>query len=549
MILRLLNKRYLILLFTVLIVGCKKLDLEPLDRVPEDSFWLVDANVSNALNTVYSRMLNSQRFFYSDGLSDNAYAQLGVNVGTPENIASGSEGLFTPSLARILEDWRFYYEGIYAANIFLENIDKNTTLEPTVKDRMRAEATFIRAFHYFRLINWYGDVPLLTKIFSIDESKSVPRTPKAEVLTFVLDELDAAISALPKKEDYAAADKGRITKGTAKALKARILLYQGDRMEEVVAICEDLINDPATNGNYSLVTSSYADIFSPTNEYNSEVMLDLPYIAAARTHDEMSRFIPISAAGAGENYLAPTQELVDSYIMTNGMAINESSSGYNENNPYVNRDPRLAATVVYDQYVWTNANGSTQTIYIKPGSTPPNASQANEMGGGNKTPTGYYWRKYYDAAVIGNNSALNLILMRWAEVLLMYAEAKNSLGQMDATVWDQTIKPLRERAGFTASSALNYSVGSGRSMTDIIRNERRSEFALEGLRIDDLRRWRTAETLMNGWVHGAKWGPAGTDNGYIRVTQRSFNPAKHYLWPIPAEELQKNTSLSQNPGW
>ncbi len=549
--LKFLNKANVVILLVVAMLGCKKLDLKPTDRFTEDNFWQINGNVNNALNTVYNRIFNSQRFFYNEALSDNAHAQLGVNVGTPDQIAGGTDGLFSPDLARIQSDWTYYYQGIFAANLFLENVDKNTTMPAALKDRMKAEARFIRAFHYFRLMNWYGDVPLLTNIISVEDSRTAKRTPKADVLKFVLDELDAAAAALPKKEDYAAADKGRVTKAAAKTLKARVLLYQGNRMAEVATICEDLMNNQSVNGTYNTSQTSYASIFSSTNEYNSEVIFDLPYTVGVRTYDEPSRMIPISAgAQNSENYNAPTQELVDSYIMLNGKAINEAGSGYVESDPYVNRDPRLTATIVYDQYVWTNANGtSTQVIYIKPGSD-PNSSRLNEQGAGLHTPTGYYWRKYYDPTVVSNQSTTNLILLRWSDILLMYAEAKNSLGQMDATVWDNTIKLIRTRAGFTDPLALNYPGNSSVSMTDLIRNERRAEFALESMRIDDIRRWKIAEIVMNGWVHGAKWGPPGIDNGYLRVTERVFKPAKHYLWPVPSSEIQKDASLlPQNPGW
>ncbi len=546
MLLKLFNKINLIILFSVAVVSCKKLDLSPTDRYTENNFWQVNGNVSNALNTVYSRINTSQRYFYNEALSDNAFAQLEANVGTPTAISGGSNASFSADLLRVLQDWTFYYQGIYSANLFLENADKNTTLGTALIERMKAEARFIRAYQYFRLINWFGDVPLVTKVMTPEEANVISRTPKAEVLKFILDELDAAAIALPKKEDYGGNDKGRVTKGAAKALKARVLLYQGDRMAEVAAICEDLMNDQATNGAYALYPD-YSALFSdPTKEYNSEVMFDLGYVAGVRTYDELSRLIPISAGGAGENYLAPTQELVNSYPMLNGKGISETGSGYDENNPYINRDPRLAATIVYDQYVWTNPNGSTQVIYIKPG-TDPNPSKPNEYGSGLHTPTGYYWRKYYDPTAVSNQYNVNLILIRWADVLLMYAEAKNAMGQMDATIWDKTIKPIRARAGFTDPGALNFPAAA--NMTDLIRNERRIEFALESLRIDDIRRWRIAETVMNGWIHGPKWDPTSPDNGYIRVTQRRFDPAKQYLWPVPASEIQKDPNLTQNPNW
>ena len=541
-----------ILLLIAVVSGCKKLDLSPTDRYTEDNFWQVNGNVNNALSTAYNRIFNSQRFFYNETLSDNAFAQLDANVGTPSAIASGSDGLFAPDLLRVLQDWTFYYQGIYAANLFLDNVDRNTSLTAGLKNRMKAEARFIRAFHYFNLIKWFGDVPLITTAWKVDDveaSRVIKRNPRADVLAYVLNELDAAAAALPRKEDYAATDRGRVTKAAAKALKARVLLYEGNKMADVVTICEDLINNQGVNGAYSTLAGTYASVFSSANENNSEVIFDLPYIVNVRTYDEPSRMVPISApAQNSENYNAPTQELVDSYIMLIGKSIKEAGSGYDENNPYVNRDPRLTATIVYNGYVWTNPNGTTQVIYTKPGSDPSSA-RLNEQGSGLHTPTGYYWRKYFDPAAVSYASTTNLILLRWSDVLLMYAEAKNALGQMTATVWDQTIKPIRTRAGFNDPLALNYPGNSTVSITELIRNERRTEFALESLRIDDIRRWKIAETVMNGWIHGGKWGPPAIDNGYVRVTQRVFNPAKHYLWPIPSSERQKNTALTQNPGW
>jgi hypothetical protein len=540
---RYINKSVFLLLLVVLASGCKKMNLTPTDRFTELNFWLSDANVNNALNNVYNRMYTSQYIFYNEALSDNAYTRLGISSGFPDAIASGN---FTPTLARFLSEWDYYYTGIKAANIFLENVDQNTTLNTALKDRMKAEVRFIRAFHHFKLMNWWGDVPLLTNDITPDEAKIYQRSPKAEVLAFILSELDAAAAVLPTRDQYAESDRGRITRGAAKALKARVLLYEGNRMADVVAICEDLMNNQATNGTYSLV-SKYDDVFSPTNEYNSEVILDIQYVPNLRTWGEHIDFVPISAGARGNN-LAPTQELVNSYIMLNGKKINEAGSGYDEANPYASRDPRLASTIVYHGATWRNANGTTQTIYIKPNTDPDPAKKNEYKPSGQGTATGYYWRKYYDpTAVAGFNSGLNLILIRYAEVLLMYAEAKHAMGQMTAAVWDKTIRPLRVRAGFTDPAALNFPTSG--DMTEIIRNERRTEFALEGLRIDDIRRWKIAEVVMNGWAHGAKFEDPSVDNGYIRAQLRSFDATKHYLWPVPAAEIGKNPRLSQNPNY
>lgn len=542
-------KKYSAIIIIVLtisagITGCKKLELAPSDRYTELTFWQLDLNVNNALNNIYSSIYNSTTYFYNDALSDNAYAKL-AGATNADAITSGN---FTATLPRFQNEWAFYYAGIKSCNLFLENVDKNTTLADAVKSRMKAEVRFIRAWHHYNLMKWWGDVPLLTKDITADEAKTIGRSPRAEVLSFILSELDAAAAALPVKDQYTDADNGRITKGAALALKARILLYEGNRMNDVIAICEQLMNGQA--GNYTLA-SDYTNLFvdKNINKKNDESILSLQYVPGVRMWGEHQDLVPISA-GARTGGMSPTQELVDDYIMLNGKGIKDAGSGYDENDPYKNRDPRLTATVVYDKYVWTNPNGSTQTIYIKPGSTPSGSSAANEYSNaGQGSATAYYWRKYFDPnyTAPGISSGLNLHLIRYAEILLMYAEAKQATGQMTQAVWDKTIKLVRQRAGFTDAGALDYP-GTA-NMTNIIRRERRCEFVMEGLRIDDIRRWKIAETVLTGWAHGAKFGDIGTDNGYIRAQQRTFDKNKHYLWPVPPSERALNSNLTQNPGY
>lgn len=540
------KNRLIIFISLVTLASCKKLDLAPVDRYTELTFWQSSQNVNNALNNIYMSIYSSQPVFYNEALSDNAFTKLGINAGQPDAIASGN---FTSSLPRFQNEWAGYYAGIKSCNLFLGNVDQNTTLSDALKNRMKAEVRFIRAFHHFNLMKWWGDVPLLRQDITPDEAKTIARTSKAEVLTFILEELDAVAAVLPTNTAYSDADNGRITKGAALALKARALLYEGNRMAEAAAICEELINNQAQNGTYSLVPS-YSNLFSNqnVNRKNNETILALQYVPSLRTWGDYIDFAPISA-GARSNNLSPTQELVNSYIMLNGRPITHAASGYDEANPYTNRDPRLRATIVYDGYQWENPNGSTQTIYIKPG-TAPAGQAANEYSpAGQGTATGYYWRKYWDpnSTAPGFSSGLNIYLIRYAEVLLMYAEAKQALGEMTQDVWDKTIRVIRERAGFTDPGAINYPGNTG--MTELIRNERRAEFAMEGIRIDDIRRWRIAEDVLNGWAHGAKYGDPSTDNGYLRVQLRQFDPNKHYLWPVPPSERALNKNLSQNNGY
>lgn len=535
-------KNLIIALAILAIAGCKKLDIAPTDRFSDLTFWTVDVNVNNALNNNYSLLYNSSLYFEPEALSDNAYSPSGdLNL-----IASGNATSLT---AKFAGDWASYYRTIKSVNIFLENVDQNKTLPAATIARMKAENQFMRAFALFNLSKWYGDVPLPDRDLTPEEAQVIPRTPKAAVSDYIIAQLEAAIPNLPSKDQLPASENGRITKGAALALQMRTLLYQGNKMAEVVAVCEKLINNQSTYGTYAL-TPSYSALFSDpaTNKNNSESILSLQYVPTVRTWQNFWDFAPRTVGGR-VSAMAPTQELVDDYIMLNGRGIRESGSGYVESSPYDNRDPRLTATVVYDRYSWVNPNNTTKTIYIRPGSDPvqPGLDEYSP-GSQSASATGYYWRKYFDPIALSSFvSGNNLHLFRYAEVLLTYAEAKNSLGQMDAAVWAKTIGALRSRAGFTDPGALSFPSGD---LTNVIRRERRAELAMEGLRVDDIRRWKVAETTMNGFAHGARFATdQSVDGGYIRTQQRKFNPQRDYLWAVPSSEIGLNKNLTQNPGY
>lgn len=529
----------MIILVSVL-SACKKLDLVPTNNFTDANYWTSAAKANSVLNTAYSQLMGADRFFYNEGLSDNAFNGRGDNQGA----ASLGAGTYDSSLPRLKSEWGDHYAGIKTSNILLENIDRIAGMDENLKNRMKAEARVLRAWQYFYLTTWFGDVPLFTKDPTVEETKVVSRTPKAQVIDFILKELDECAAILPVNTAYPAADKGRLTKGAVIALKARVLLYQNN-WAGVVTECEKLMNSNA-NGTYSLFPS-YEGLFLPDNEYNSEVIYDIGYVTGDREYQTFYDLAPLSVGGR-LNALAPTQELVDSYLMLNGRRINETGSGYDENDPYNNRDPRLTNTVVYHLYNWKLPSGSTKVIYTKPGTDPDDNAPDEYRSGSISSPTGYYTRKYYDPKSRTNfQAALNLILIRYADVLLMYAEAKTELNQMDASVWDKTIKLLRQRAGFTAPAAINFNASA--NQRDVVRNERRTELAMEGLRIFDIRRWRIAEDVLNGWAHGAKFGPANVDNGYIRANERRFDASRNYLWPVPLDERLLNPNLGQNPGW
>lgn len=528
----------IVVMFLTFFTSCNDLDLAPTNKFTDLNYWTSTSKASAVLNMAYSQMFNANYFFANERLTDNLYEGRG---NTDEKIITSGQA--DAALGRFANEWKSCYEGIKTCHTFLENVDLVPDMDETLKERMKAEARFIRAFLFFRLTTQYGDVPLFEQNLSLEEANSVARTPKSEVLNFVRNELNEIATILPDKGEYDTSDNGKITSGAAMTLLARTYLYEND-WTNVASICEDIME--GTYGQYELF-SSYSGLFLPENEYNDEVILDLGYVYPERTWSEFYDAIPISVGGR-INAFAPTQELVDAYLMKNGKSIDDADSGYNEDDPYENRDPRFEATIVYHEYQWEKGDGTTSTIYIKPGSSEDaGASNLDEYAGPgqNSTGTGYYLRKYFDpTAPIGIDAGLNLILMRYADVLLMYAEAKNELGQMDESIWNETIRAIRARAGFTDTDALSYPDGD---LREIIRNERRIELAIEGLRLFDIRRWGTIETVMNGNPHGAKFAAGNTQ--YIQLDERRFDSERDYLFAVPQSQRDINDNLTQNPGY
>ncbi len=530
----------IIIVTVVAFTSCNDLDLAPTNKFTDANYWTSVEKADAVLNMAYSQMFSAAYFFANERLTDNIYEGRG---NTDEKIITSGQA--DAALGRFANEWKNCYEGIKTCHIFLENINLVPNMDAALKERMIAETRFIRASLFFRLANHYGDVPLFDYNINLQEANTISRSPKAEVITFVRNELNAIVNTLPKSGEYADKDKGRITQGAVMTQLARTYLYEND-WANVASITEDIIN--GDYGRYELYPS-YEGLFLPENELNQEVILDMGYTLTLRTWSEMYDAIPISVGGR-INAFAPTQELINDYLMLNGKATHEEGSGYNEDNPYVNRDPRFGYSIVYHGYQWKKGDGSVSTIYIRPGSSDgvPGASDLDEYAGPgqNSTATGYYIRKYFDpTAPEGIAAGLNLILMRYADILLMHAEAKNELGEMNQSVWNQTILPLRERAGFTDAGALNYPANG--DLREIIRRERRTELFLEGLRLFDIRRWGTIETVMNATPTGAKFAAGNTQ--YIQLDQRRFNKDRDYLFAVPQSQRDINPNLTQNPGY
>jgi starch-binding outer membrane protein, SusD/RagB family len=528
---------FLIILF-VGFLSCEDVD-QPITRdFTESSFWRNEQDALDALTACYENMYSADYFFGNDALSDNAYNKSNTfeDVG---QIASGGYDARTP---RVVNEWSYHYAAIRKCNIVIENIDKISGASEETINRIKSEARFIRAFSLFHLALWYGDVPLVEKVLTLSEAMSISRTPRSQVISFVSSELADIQQYLPVF--YNEANRGRIIKAAAIGMRARVNLYEGN-WNEVVSDCEKLINS-TDNGTFSLY-SDYAGLFTVDAEYNNEIILDLQF-GGSRLQSTQRFFLP-QTVGKLRSNLVPAKSLVDDYIMLNGKAISEAGSGYDENNPHENRDPRFEKTILHHGSEIVDFEGVTQTILTAPGSDPI----TNTIEDQGASATGYYFQKYYDRSATNYNSGVNLILLRYADILLMYAEAKNELNQFSADAWNKTIKPIRQRAGFADAGALELDPTlSQEGLREVIRRERRSELAFEGLRIFDIRRWQIAEEVLNQPVKGIKVsGQFPQDgNGNLLVEQRTFQAPKHYLWPIPQFEVDQNVNLNpNNPGW
>ncbi len=513
--------------------SCVSLDTPPYDRETDLTYWETDPNAAiGVLNTCYTYLANMDEQLYSEGMTDNAYVKRSTEF--TQSIGNGS---YSTADTYVRNVWNGRYAGIFYCNQLLNNIDRVKTLSEELKKRYIGEAMVIRAWHYYELYTKFGAVPYSTAVMSVEDSKTISRTDKETVVASIIADLAEVIDGNYLPDSYGAADKGRITRWAAKSILAKVHLFEGN-WAEVKSITSDIMQ----NGGFSLF-GNYAGLFEIANEYNSEVILDAQYTPSSREHNMLYSLIPPSMGGY--SMIAPLKSLVDNYIMLNGKSIDEDGSGYDMNNPYADRDPRLAATVMYTGNSYTMADGSVVTI---------DCNEGRDAFGGEAdcSPTGYYVKKWWDNTYRASlMSGLNPILIRYADILLMNAEALAELGEFNEAAWNATIKPIRARAGFTDAAALDCPAGLAKeNAIELIRQERRSELAFEGTRHKDIIRWRIAENVLNGWCHGIYTGEVvGTDDGYARIEQRSFNASKHYLWPVPQAERDLNKNLAQNSGW
>jgi len=523
------HSKYKIFLAAILLFAgsCSKdLDRQPLDNLGNTTYWSSQADAERAVTDIYRFLGSNERFFISCATDDSySWSNWPVDI---QFVANGSANPGTGTFANF---WKNLYQQVAKANDVTDNIDRVPNLDPILKARLLGEARFLRAYAYPQLTRLFGDVPLITHIQGTDEF-NVARTSKAEVVQFILDELTAITNDLP--ETYDASERGRITRGAALALKARVALYN-ENWSDAASAAKEVMD----LGVYQ-IDNNYLSLFNGDNKTSSEIILAAQYLPNVYPNSNATWIGAPSLAGWGQ--IVPLKSLVDAYECTDGLPINESPL-YDAHDPFANRDPRLKLSIVVPG---TQVNSSVIDI-TKPGS--PDA-----IGQSNASFSGYYYKKYVPTAISGGwetSSAADVMIIRYAEVLLTYAEAKIEAGEIDQTVYD-AINQVRQRSGVNMPAATVATHPDQSALRTLLRRERHVEFPLEDNRLFDIRRWRIAEQVMPGRALGIfnNFDNSRADyNNYVLVEQRNFDVSRDYLWPIPANEMSLNNNLTQNSGW
>jgi hypothetical protein len=438
------------------------------------------------------------------------------------------------------------YGQVRKTNLFLDKVDQADINEED-KHKLKGEVLFLRAKLYFDMVKRYGGVPVITEPQDINDDLFVSRSSIDESFQFIIEELEEAITLLPETYGDRGVDVSRVNKHSAKAFLGRVCLFWASplynskadvfRWEKAAEICKEVINA----GVYDLLPE-FRNIMLDKN--NIEEIFSVQFLKGVKEHGWDSWHQPDSQSRQFASARCPLQDFVDAFEMANGKAIDESDSGYDENNPYENRDPRLLKTVV--------VNGSLffgNPIYMYVGGL-------DGINDPYQTVTGYQLRKgtnesnmdYYG----GSGSDQNWIELRYAEVLLNYAEAQNEALQVpDQSIYD-AIEKIRQRAGlipYTLPKNLTKD-----QMRERIRHERYIELAFEQKRYWDLRRWKIAKEVLDGKVFNAMYITKNDDGTYsyekkpVDGTPCVFQE-KMYFMPIPQREMEKNPNLVQNEGW
>lgn len=534
--------KYIMLFAVMALMGCSSfLEKEPLVTLSPTNFWKTESDLRLALNMLYKKM---SRSYSIDNRSADTFAASGNDI---------SSGTYTPPNTD--DTWSNCYKWIRITNDFLENYQQ-ATLSEDILNRYAGEARFFRAYYYYQLVTRFGDVLLITKTLDIDSPElRQPRASKDQVWNLIIEDLQFAVAHIPVKSKMKA-DIGRVTKGTAQAFLARAALYagthykyhMGNNHEQYLQIAKEAAKGVMDSKEYSLY-SDFRNLFLYPGIDSEE------HIFSYRYSEELGEMNTKTRAIIYDYDCEPTKYMADNFLCKDGLPIEKSAYKVEYlplGKEFENRDPRMALTI------WKPGDPFSGKPFV-----PSLATQ---------TRTGYMYKKagveeaftYVPTAVY-----VDEILIRYAEVLLTYAEATYELdGKVSDEDLNVSINLLRDRfqgdPNCLPHLTNDFVIKNGLNMRDEIRRERRSELSGEALRYDDIIRWKIAETELPRAILGAKFDVSvypdikpGKDilldeNGFILVQKkeaRSFDVNKNYLYPLPLREISLNPDMKQNPGW
>lgn len=568
--------KYILLLSLALtgavFTGCQE-DYEavPLEQFTEDFVFSntdsLGVQAKRYLNAVYYFLPNGHNRVWADYL-DAATDDAVSSAITENDVTRLARGQYTAQSTLGSEmNWGRYYQGIRMATTFINNIDVVPLMETfndgqPLNSAWKSEARFVRAYLYFQLVKRFGGVPLLgDEAPTLEDDLELPRNSVEECVDFIVTELDDIRDSLRIMPISDLNSNGHVvTREAAMALKSRVLLYAAsplfnggniDRANPLTGYpSADPIRwkDAADAAKYFIDSYSFFDLLPEYKDIfitsaNSEIIF---HRQGGNNREIETRNGPVGFIGVnlGDGRTSPSQNLVDAFPMKNGKAISDPTSGYDPANMYVNRDPRLKATILHNGATWL-----TEVLETFDGGV------NNPTGSVQKTKTSYYLRKFmgnFENENEYSDTRHDWIMFRYAEILLNYAEAQNEFAGPSPEIY-QVLIDIRNRAGIEPGDDGLYGLKAGMTKEEMraaIHNERRIEFAFEEHRYYDLRRWKEAETVMNQPIRGLQIVKSGNNFNFreIVVFEPSFDQ-RQYLYPIPYDEVVKNRNMIQNPGW
>ena len=578
-------KKIIIYLATMLLAamtftGCYDLETYPGDKVNEGTFYKTGDHAHQGLMGIYGMLRLNEAYGYQfcfDHLGDIAYGY---------NYYMMFLATYTDRDGTIQAHWQTFYDGIHRVNTFIRSVKgmRGIITDEQINEYV-AEAKFLRAMFYFSLTDLFGGVPYYDESTNVNEefmNLKQPRSSLEEVRAHILEDLDEAIKYLPV--EHAASEYGRATKGAAYALRGKVHLYDKE-WQSAINDFEEIVNNKSNNYGYAL-DDDYARVFKLYNGAKSpETVFSIQNKSGVGTEYGMQIQALMGCRGAyGScwNNTVPSTQLVDMYEFKDGRPFNwdEIFPGYNAMTPeqrkellsvemdgsgtivglreadtakilsaYTCRDPRLMATVIVPYSHYMGNIGRTTNVDLIFALDHNLAGNAN--GGTIQNNAGwvsYLYRKFVtegdQGGAISNrlHTPFAFPLIRFADVLLMLSEAYNEAGQLDKAVTE--FNKVRARVGMPGlnSGPAWMVVSNKEQMAERIRKERAVEFAGEGLRFSDLRRWgyEIAHKTLNN---------VDAVNIYGEPIYTHLFTERDMLWPIPGVERERNKELTQNPGW